>query len=251
MDPAVLAERDLLEQQAQNVKPAVALLGSDSEAAADEEKTEGEQEEEKRPNPGDGAVRHLRQLEHTCGEPAHVDLSPEVMMPSMKLMQRGAWSLLRFLVAVSMRQASLAGVAESETSGLEGPPDDRRNGAEGVSQGAREGVREGLLDPKAEGRARGVGRKKVAAVVGLRPPTRERSMYGTPFKQMQTHVDNLHQVKIETQYFVNLPDSLTFPAFELPLLPTWKMTSSSKLWLKNEVAHCRCAQNEILSYKRV
>lgn len=198
MAPAVLAERELLQRdlRSRNLKPEEMRFGDDSDMAADEEKKEGALAEEKEPNLEDhagGAVEQLtddseRDPDDALGEPVH-ELSPDMMMPSMKVLQRGASSLLRFLVAVSMRQASLASVIGSE-QGLHCSLDDAPSRAEDARQVPR-GGQETLNTP-----GKGADRTGSLAAAVAWMPTRERSMYGTPFKQMQMHVDNLHQVNI-------------------------------------------------------
>ncbi|CAN0570987.1 unnamed protein product, partial [Ectocarpus sp. 12 AP-2014] len=116
---------------------------------------------------------------------AQKEITPQMMVPSMRVLQRGASSLLRFLVAVSMRQAPLASSVRPEEVGLqasinEEQPEDTRQ----IERGGQE-----RSSPNVDG-----GTAAAAAAAAL-PATRERSMYGTPLKQMQMHVDNLHQVR--------------------------------------------------------
>ncbi len=186
--PVVLAERELLQREAQDLNPAVSDVDVDADADADadqdeeiaEEKTEGAVAEEKEANAGDDTVE--KQSEYLLGHKK--EITPEMMVPSMKMLQRGASSLLRFLVAVSMRQASLARSVDSARS------------EEARLQSSRDKVPStpGDSRPVGRGQERSTPKADVGAVVAVLPPTRERSMYGTPLKQMQTHVDILHQV---------------------------------------------------------
>lgn len=188
--PAALAERELFKREARNVK-AVAIDFDDIEEAANEDKIEGELMEKKEADEeGDigtaGKLAEGSQLDgdHASVEVKYKELSPETMVHSMKVLQRGASSLLRFLVAVSMRQASLATLTGPEGSEIQRSPDDAPNRTACVRQPA---------SPKSQGRPSRADRRSVAPLI---PPTRERSMYGTPFKDMQTHVDSLHQVTV-------------------------------------------------------
>lgn len=176
----VLAERELLQQKAHE------CVDQDEETT-DERKAEDELAEEKEHNPGDdcdmvgGGNGGLvgEQSEHVI-EQVQDDITPEKMAPSVRMLQRGASSLLRFLVAVSMRQASTARPVSGEV-GSQASRDEARRPAED----GRSAVR--------GGKERSAKADDGAAVAAL-PPTRERSMYGTPLKQMQEHVDSLHQV---------------------------------------------------------
>lgn len=174
----VVAERELLQRQRHD------LTGE----AAEEEKYEGRYAEEKEPTPGGGTVGREGQLheetEQVLRKHAH-NVTPEMLVPSMKLLQRGASSLLRYLVAVSMRQAPLARSVDgrSEEVGLQASRDEAAcpsDEARPVARGAPE-----QSSPKADN----------GAAAAALPPTRERSMYGTPLVQMRKHVDNLHQVR--------------------------------------------------------
>lgn len=179
----VLAERELLQQKAQHAVPADEQCVDQVDETADEQKTEGELAEEKAHNPGDGSDMAGIGNGRLVGEHAeHVveAITPEKMAPSMRVLQRGASSLLRFLVAVSMRQASTERPVESGEVGLEAS----RDKAPGQPEDGRQAVRGQEEPTKADG----------GAAVAVLPPTRERSMYGTPLKQMQAHVDSLHQV---------------------------------------------------------
>lgn len=186
----VLAERELLQQKAQNASPAAENGVDQHDETADERKTEGDLAEEKEHNPGDdsdmanignGGGGFVGERPEHVLEQVQTDITPEKMAPSMRVLQRGASSLLRFLVAVSMRQASTERLVESEEVGLQGS----RDKAPGQPEDGHQAVRGGQEGPtKVDG----------GAAVAVLPPTRERSMYGTPLKQMQAHVDSLHQV---------------------------------------------------------
>lgn len=200
--PAVLAERGLLQRKEWDLKPAALRGVGGSDDAANEEKTEGELVEEKEPNFEDDSFgivgllgqRKKRGANHARWKPLQKALSPEMMMSSMKVQQRGASSLLRFLVAVSMRRAPLAGMTGSEDDLREGPRPEAPGRADAVRQVAASGQ---LSNPEVDRRT-GTDRLATATVLPI-PPTRERSMYGTPLKQMQTHVDGLHQVNFEVR----------------------------------------------------
>lgn len=185
--PAVLAERELLQREAQDLNPAVSNPDADVDVDVDqdeetvgEEKAEGALAEEKEANRGDDTME--KQSEYLLGR--QKEITPEMMVPSMKMLQRAASSLLRFLVAVSMRQASLARSIDSARS------------EEVRVQGSRDKVPStpGDSRPMGRGQERSTPKADVGTAVAVLPPTRERSMYGTPLKQMQTHVDILHQV---------------------------------------------------------
>lgn len=190
----VLAERELLQQQAQNASPADENGVDQHDETADERKTEDEVAEEKEDNPGDDSdmagigngelvgEHPKRVMEH---DQVQKDIiTPEKLAPSMRVLQRAASSLLRFLVAVSMRQASTERPVESREVGLQAS----RDKGPGQPEDGRQVVRGQEGPTKADG----------GAAVSVLPPTRERSMYGTPLKQMQAHVDSLHQVTNET-----------------------------------------------------
>lgn len=190
----VLAERKLLQQKAQDASPADKNCVDLDDETTDERKTEGELAEEKEHNPGDDSdmvgsgngglfgEQSEHALEHVLEQHVQKDITPENMAPSMRVLQRGASSLLRFLVAVSMRQASTARPVESGEVGLQAS----RDKAPRPPEDGRQAVREGQEGPTKAGDG---------AAVAVLPPTRERSMYGTPLKQMQAHVDTLHQVE--------------------------------------------------------
>ena len=202
--PVVLAERELLQREAQDTHPAAGDGDSDGHGrghgrghghvdqdTVEEEKAEGVLTEEKEANSGDDAVK--KQSEYVLGPHGQTEITPEMMVPSMKMLQRSASSLLRFLVAVSMRQASLA------------PSIDSARSEEVPSQSSRDKVPTapgGSRPPVVRGQERSTPKADVGAVVSVLPPTRDRSMYGTPLKQMQTHVDSLHQVSCRPQCFV-------------------------------------------------
>lgn len=184
----VLAERELLQQKSQNASPTDENGVDQHDETADERKTEGDLAEEKEHNPGDDSdMANIGNGGLVVERPEHVleqgqtEITPEKMAPSMRVLQRGASSLLRFLVAVSMRQASTERLAQPEEVGLQGSDEK----APGQPEDGRPAVRGGQ-----EGAAKADG----GAAVAVLPPTRERSMYGTPLKQMQAHVDSLHQV---------------------------------------------------------
>eukprot|EP00903_Cladosiphon_okamuranus_P019656 g18070.t4 len=187
--PVVLAERELLQQQAQNVNPAYENSVDQHDETAAERKTEGELAEEKEDNPEDDSDMAGIDNGGLVGEhPEHVlehaqvqedVITPEKMAPSMRVLQRAASSLLRFLVAVSMRQASTERRVESGGVGLQAS----RDKGPGQPEDGRRAVRGQERPTKADG----------GAAVAVMPPTRERSMYGTPLEQMQAHVDSLHQ----------------------------------------------------------
>lgn len=189
--PVVLAERELLQKKARKASLADEDKDDcvvDQQEAADERKTEGEVVEEKEHNPGDDGDVVVCGNGGLAGEHSkHVleqvqkDFPPENMAASMKVLQRGASSLLRFLVAVSMRQASTARPVEVGEDGLQASRDKAPRPPEDGHQVLRGGQEE---PAKADN----------GAAVAVLPPTRERSMYGTPLKQMQAHVDSLHQV---------------------------------------------------------
>lgn len=185
---------------------------------ADEHKAEGELAEEKHAD-----VRHAqaqdagasrsaeRRLDgssaYSLDPPSRASfdpksISPEALYPSSKMSQLGAASLLRFLVAISMRQAAPSSIGPGDEPGSGGDQDGRSSAqARGAVRGAQQGVRgkEGMMGgrsgpaPPAGNAGQGVSSIRGAETV-LMPPTRERSMYGTPFKEMRTHVDSLHQV---------------------------------------------------------
>lgn len=204
MAPAVLAERELLQREARDQELLVERLSGNGEEEADEKKTEGEVSESKERDGGSpvvGVVGRLAQpyemgLPPSRPEAVYEQVSTEMLIPSMKLLQRGASSLLHFLVSVSMRQASLTTVSGSEEPRLQGSPNDTASRAEDarlVTGGGQE-----LLSPKGAERAGGNDTTPASTPLSM-PPTRERSMYGTPLKQMQTHADSLHQVMLPTK----------------------------------------------------
>lgn len=212
MAPAVLAERELMTREARDLKAATAppVSSDKGDQEAPEEGMESKLEEGKKEKlaakvtcaegvkkagnrEGGGAHRHR-------GGAAVEKVSPETIMPSMKVLQRGASSLLRFLVAVSMRQASLTGAPGSPDARSQAPRNEAPGRAEDTSspQAARSGPK--LSNSRASTRRR---RRSTVATGGLvsatalpLPQTRERSIYGTPFEEMQMHVDNLHQVTL-------------------------------------------------------
>lgn len=193
----VLAERELLQREARDLNPADKICIDHIDETAEEEKAEGDLAEEKEPTSEEKTVDSGRDLggqtEHVVGKHVQKEIASEMMVPSMKVLQRGASSLLRFLVAVSMRQASLAGSVDSEEGGVQISPDEAPSAPEDARQVAR-GARE-QSNSKVDGAA--------AAVL---PPARERSMYGTPLTQMQTHVDTLHQVSYRNKLFCAVND---------------------------------------------
>ncbi|CAM9107710.1 unnamed protein product, partial [Ectocarpus fasciculatus] len=192
ISPAVLAERQLLQREAQDLNPAEEkgknADDDDGDETADEKKTEGGLAEEKERSPMDGdddtvpSAGHLgERAEAGPIENAQKEITPQMMVPSMRVLQRGASSLLRFLVAVSMRQAPLASSVGPEEVGLQASSNEEPRQPEDTRQIERGGQERS--SPNVDG----------GAAAAALPPTRERSMYGTPLKQMQTHVDNLHQ----------------------------------------------------------
>lgn len=187
----VLAERELLKREAQGLNPADKTCVDDGDDTAKEEKTEGDLAEKKEPTAEESTVNSGGALggqnEDVLGKHAQNEIASEMMVPSMKVLQRGASSLLRFLVSVSMRQASLAGSVGSEEDRVQVSPDEVQSAPEDARQAAR-GTQE-QSGSKADSGAAAAGP----------PPTRERSMYGTPLKQMQTHMDTLHQVSCYNQ----------------------------------------------------
>lgn len=182
MSPAVLAERELLKQEAKDAKAQEAIVSTSTPSWTDfdvfgeslEEKVEIDVAEEKGCDHDVGV--------HAAAEPlSGGKVSPEAMVPSLKVLQRGAMSLLRFLLIVSMRQASLP-LATRDSSG----------GASNRVKGIREDrEQDGSEERRAEG-----GAKSTRSEMMLIPPTRDRSMYGTPVEQMRTHMENLHQVRL-------------------------------------------------------
>ena len=212
MAPAVLAERELMMREARDLKLATASpVSSDDgdQEALEEGKMKGKLEEGKEEKLAakvtslEGVGRKVEDREEEgahrhWGRAAVEKVSPETMAPSMKLLQRGASSLLRFLVAVSMRQASLAGAPGSQDASPQAPANEAPSRAEDSSrrQAARGGPK--LSNSKASGMRRSIGGTSglVSATALPMPQTRERSMYGTPFKEMQVHLDNLHQVTL-------------------------------------------------------
>lgn len=211
MAPAVLAEREVMMREARDLKPATAppACGDDGDQEAlGEGQVEGKLEERKDQKPaakvtcteGVGKIEDGEEEgahRHQGGAAAAKKVSPETMTPSMKVLQRGASSLLRFLVAVSMRQASLTGAPGSQDTRSQTPTNEAPGRAEDTSR--RQAARSG---PKLSN-SKGSTRRSTGATSGLvsatalpMPQTRERSMYGTPFKEMQMHVDNLHQVTL-------------------------------------------------------
>ncbi|CAM9591597.1 unnamed protein product, partial [Scytosiphon promiscuus] len=184
--PVVLAERKLLQRERHDPRFTQSDFCDDNGETADEEKDEGRLAEEKESSPGNTTAGGEAPLQERAEQFPHKHMhaiTPEMMVPSMKLLQRGASSLLRFLVAVSMRHAPLARAVNnsSEEVGLQGSRDEASSPsheARSVARGAQE-----RSSPKSD--------DGVAAAV--LPPTRERSMYGTPLVQTQKHVDNLHQ----------------------------------------------------------
>lgn len=189
----VLAERELLQREARDLNPADNTCVDHSDETAEEEKSEGSLAEEKEPTAGEKTVgsgeEFEGQTEHVLGKHVRNEITTEMMVPSMKVLQRGASSLLRFLVAVSMRQASLAGSVESEEAGVQVSRDEAPSSPEDARRVAR-GAQE-----------RSSSKVDSGAAAAVLPPTRERSMYGTPLKQMQTHVDTLHQVSYCAKLF--------------------------------------------------
>lgn len=179
--PAVLAERELLMQESRHIQTA---LDSDNSVSVGD-KAKAYTAEEKEMNVDERAPRVSEKPFIPTARSGH---SAEGMVPTMKVMQRGALSLLRFLVAVSMRQASLAAEARSDESATQRSVEDASSGANDVRHGAREDHVSGATATEHDGRRR--ARTTVLPI----PPTRERSMYGTPFKEMQTYADSLHQV---------------------------------------------------------
>ncbi|CAN0592046.1 unnamed protein product, partial [Ectocarpus sp. 12 AP-2014] len=113
--------------EAQDLSPAEEKeknVVDDGDQTAGEEKTEGGLAEEKERSPMDDdtapAERHLgEQVEAGPIHHAQKEITPQMMVPSMRVLQRGASSLLRFLVAVSMRQAPLASSVRPEEVGLQ------------------------------------------------------------------------------------------------------------------------------------
>lgn len=204
MAPAVLAERELLQREPREEKLLVERLDGSGEEVVDEEKTEGEMSESKerdRGNPVVGVVgRHAQPFKvgspHSRPEAVHELESMEMLIPSMKLLQRGASSLLRFLVSVSMRQATLTTIAGSEEPELQGSPNETASRPEDARLAGAAGKE--LLSPKGTERPGGDATTLASTPLSM-PPTRERSMYGTPLKQMQTHADSLHQVMLPTR----------------------------------------------------
>lgn len=201
ISPAVLAERTLLQREAQDLSPAEEKEKNvdDGDETTDEEKAEGGLAEEKERSPMDDGTApsesHLGE-QAEAGPIDHAqeqkEITPQMMVPSMRVLQRGASSLLRFLVAVSMRQAPLASSVGPEEVGLEASSNEERRQPEDTRQIERGGQERS--SPDADG----------GAAAAALPPTRERSMYGTPLKQMQTYVDNLHQVRSGVSLFVML-----------------------------------------------
>lgn len=189
----VLAERELLQREARDLNPADNICVDHVDETAEEEKAEGDLAEEKEPTAEEKTVDSAKELggqtEHVPGKQVQKEIASEMMVPSMKVLQRGASSLLRFLVAVSMRQASLAGSVESGEGGVQNSPDEAPSGPEDARHVAR-GAQE-QSSSKVDG----------GAAAAALPPARERSMYGTPLTQMQTHVDTLHQVSFCTKLF--------------------------------------------------
>lgn len=218
MAPAVLAERELLTWEARDLKPATApaccsddggheaLEGEHAEGILEGKKDSlpakvstaegvGDREEGREK---EGALRGVTAMEKK--------LSPETMTPSMKVLQRGASSLLRFLVAVSMRQASLVGATGSQDARSQAPASKAPSRVKDTRQAARGGQK--LSSSKtseirtASGGAAG---GLVSATALPMPQTRQRSMYGTPLKEMQMHVDNLHQVRLRDMQYTTPP----------------------------------------------
>lgn len=210
MAPAVLAERELLTWEARDLKPATAppscgddgghgaLKGQQAEGNLAEGKEESlaakvstaegvRDREEDREEEGARRPRGVIPMEKT--------LSPETMAPSMKVLQRGASSLLRFLVAVSMRQASLAGSTGSQGARSQAPASKAPSRVKDMRQPARGGQKLSSSQASEIRTASGGAADGLVSATALpMPQTRERSMYGTPLKEMQMHVDNLHQV---------------------------------------------------------
>lgn len=204
MAPAVLVERKRLRQEVPCVTRLDLAHGEDSgglgvkgEANADNKLSEKEKVHTR-----DAAIDVTAQQpglqesgpEDTNAKPSE-PFSPEMMAPSMKGLQRGASSLLRFLVAVSMRQATPAAVSRPQEGGR---PNSRRDSSPSRGEGVHQVTRgdEKRVSPSACDRIIGEGDETAAGAVvaSAMQPTRERSMYGTPFQHMQTHVDSLHQV---------------------------------------------------------
>lgn len=195
--PAVLAERERLRQEASEGPFRDAALGEGTKHVAGGDKTDGGQGE------GKGEQVQTRRSGGPSDSRAHhfESLSPEAVAPSIKKLQAGASSLLRFLVAVSMRQATPAAVYTPQEGVMR---ESARNGSPSRVEGRRQVAREHGKRSTPSTQTPVVGDGGTAAGVSVAssiPPTRERSMYGTPFQHMQTHVDSLHQVQFEV-YFV-------------------------------------------------
>lgn len=196
VSPAVLAERELLKQEAQDAKAQEALVNNKTSSWADfdvfgeslEEKVEADVPEEKDFDHDVGVHVTAEQLSKgttrsgdTRVGQVYAELPPEAVIPSLKVLQRGAMSLLRFLLTVSMRQASLSETPVTRDSS--GESSNRVKGRE----------RDGSVISGGERRADG-GTTATRSKMLMIAPTRERSMYGTPVEQMRTHMENLHQV---------------------------------------------------------
>lgn len=219
MAPAVLAERELMTREARDLKaataPPVSSDDGDQEAPEKgmvEDKLEKGVEEKLAAKvtcaEGVGKVKdreeeRAHRHRHRGGAAVEKKVSPETMTPSMKVLQIGASSLLRFLVAVSMRQASLTGAPGSQDARSQAPTNEASGRAEDTSRRQAARSEQKLSNCNASSSTRRRRRKSTGATNGLvsatalpMPQTRERSMYGTPFKEMQMHVDNLHQVTL-------------------------------------------------------
>lgn len=202
--PAVLAERERLQREVQQAKKEMPICGDNHGDAVDEQTADGDLADEKEPDPVEGRTIDVSKqvfpqtkssVDALHLKDAEFELPPAALVPSLKEMQRGASSLLRFLMAVSMRQALPAAVAGRSDGGLQQPTG---NASPRRVEDGRPvaGENEKLVTPT--GRVKMTGTDGTAAASAVNPmlPTRERSIYGTPFKHMQTHVDNLHQVNV-------------------------------------------------------
>ncbi|CAM9363981.1 unnamed protein product [Discosporangium mesarthrocarpum] len=173
---AVLAERHALQLQAQHRVLKAVVGNMEGESGEDEEKTENLLIEEKVPET-QGPLLKTKEVNEGISEHP---VAPGALEPTLKLLRQGACSLLRFLIAVSVRQTPAASLADSTSHPVQ--PEDSRSGHGGgftfggtthtTDLGTGTGARSMPLPP---------------------PPTRERSIYGTPLRLMQTHADSLHQ----------------------------------------------------------
>lgn len=197
MGSAVLAERERMQQARSDDENASAYGCRTEDGAGTEEKEEGVVEAKMATFdeladrdildwiPSDGGV---------AGESEWI--SWEMLAPSMKVMQRGASSLLRFLVVISMRQAASATVAAPGEHGMrESPVGDSRRQDGDAHRIARDNDRLATPSSVAPAGSKGAASSTNPVQGVILPPTRERSMYGTPFEHMRTHVESLHQVK--------------------------------------------------------